>query len=345
MPTTNPGWVAQERIRPDPELPRPSASASHRNRPGWLARLEVLGAVIVACGSVASPCALAAEPLRVVASFSIIGDMAARVGGDHIELTTLVGPDADAHVHEPRPAEVRALAKADVVLVNGLQFEGFLPRLIAASGAEIRTVAVTRGADILRDPQGGHYHFNDDRAVFHAMPDDPHAWQSVANARIFVRNIADAFCAADDARCADYRTNAASYTATLTALDEEIRRMIDAIPADRRVGVVAHNSFRYFERDYAVRFLAPQGVSTQAEASAADVASLIRAIRDQSASAVFAENIADTRLVRQIASEAGLPLGGTLYSDALSGTDGPAPSYADMMRHNAQTIAAALTSD
>lgn len=295
--------------------------------------------------SFACPAAATAEPLRVVASFSIIGDLAKQVGGERIELTTLVGPNSDAHVYSPRPADAKALFRADIVVVNGLSLEGFLPRLMKASGTKASVVELTRGADILNDPQGGHYHFINGEAVFHASPIDPHAWQSVANAKVYVRNITDAFCAADREHCAEYEANAAAYAEELTALDTEIRQVIGEIPANRRVGVVAHNAFRYFERDYGVSFLSPQGMSTDSEASAADVASLIREMRARRAAAVFAENIADTRLVRQIASEAGLPLGGTLYSDALSPADGPAPHYTDMMRHNAKTIASALAAD
>ncbi|WP_245415038.1 zinc ABC transporter substrate-binding protein AztC [Aureimonas flava] len=285
-----------------------------------------------------------AEPLRVVASFSVIGDLAGQVGGKHIELTTLVGPDADAHVYEPRPADARALGRADVVLVNGLSFEGFLPRLVAASGTSAPLVELTESADILNDPNGGHYHFDGGEAVFHATPNDPHAWQSIANAKVYVRNIAKAFCDADRPNCPAYEANAKAYGEDLSGLDAHIKRTIAAIPEDRRTGVVGHNAFRYFERDYGVTFLSPQGVSTGSEASAAHVASLIREIRDQHAVAVFAENISNTRLIEQIASEAGLELGGTLYSDALSAAGGPAPSYAEMMRANARTIATAFGS-
>ncbi|WP_082653486.1 zinc ABC transporter substrate-binding protein AztC [Aureimonas sp. AU22] len=295
--------------------------------------------------SIALPATADAEPLRVVASFSIIGDLASQVGGEHIELTTLVGPDADAHVYEPRPADAKALVRADVVLVNGLSFEGFLPRLVKASGASAPLVELSEGADILNDPNGGHYHFHGGEAVFHATPNDPHAWQSIANVGVYVRNIAKAFCDADAANCTAYEANARAYGEELSGLDARIKQTIAAIPEDRRTGVVGHNAFRYFEREYGVTFLSPQGVSTGSEASAADVASLIRDIRDQRAVAVFAENISNTRLVKQIASEAGLEIGGTLYSDALSPPDGPASSYVDMMRANARTIAASLTSD
>ena len=282
------------------------------------------------------------DKLPVVATFSIIGDFAQKIGGDRIALRTLVGPNGDSHVYEPKPADAIALARAEVVLVNGLMFEGFLQRLVEASGTSAAIAVLTDGADILDDPNGGHYHYVNGQAVFHAAPNDPHAWQSVANAKVYVQNIAKAFCAADQEGCATYEANAQAYLGELAALDADIRQALGAIPEDRRVAVVAHNAFRYFERDYGVSFLAPQGVSTESEASAADVASLIREIREKRAAAVFAENIADARLVGQIASEVGLKLGGTLYSDALSQPGGPAPTYVEMMRHNAATLAAAM---
>lgn len=285
---------------------------------------------------------LQAAPLQVVASFSIIGDFATRVGGDRIALRTLVGPDADAHVYEPRPADAIALARADVILTNGLAFEGFMSRLIAASGTSAPVIVLTEGIETMPEPGGGHYHYIDGRAIFHAGTHDPHTWQSVANAKIYVSHIEAAFCAADAAGCADYQANAAAYLAELDALDAEILALLSALPASRRTVVVAHNAFRYFEAAYGLHFLAPQGVSTESEAAAADVAGLIRQIRETGAGAIFAENISDTRLLEQIAREAGMRLGGTLYSDALSGPAGPAPSYLAMMRHNATTIAKAL---
>ncbi len=304
--------------------------------------LLLTGLIAASLGAFGTPAFAQDKKLSVVASFSIIGDLAKQVGGDHIELRTLVGPDGDAHVYEPRPADAMALARADVILVNGLLLEGFMERLIEASQAEAPVTTVTDGANILNDPKGGHYHFVDGKAIFHATPNDPHAWQSVANVKTYVQNIEKAFCAADADDCATYKSNAAAYTEKLTALDTDIKAQIDAIPQDHRVAVVAHNAFRYFERDYGISFLSPQGVSTESEASAADVASLIREIREKRAAAVFAENIADSRLVEQIASEAGLSLGRTLYSDALSPADGPAPTYIDMMRYNVKTLVSAI---
>lgn len=305
--------------------------------------LLLTGLVAASLGVFGGPVFAQDKKLSVVASFSIIGDLAKQVGGDHIELKTLVGPDGDAHVYEPRPADAMALARADVILVNGLLLEGFMDRLIEASQAEAPITTVTDGASILNDPKGGHYHFVDGKAIFHATPNDPHAWQSVVNVKTYVQNIESAFCAADPDDCATYKSNATAYTEKLTALDNDIKTQVGTIPQDHRVAVVAHNAFRYFERDYGISFLSPQGVSTESEATAADVASLIREIREKRAAAVFAENIADSRLIEQIASEAGLTLGGTLYSDALSTADGPAPTYVDMMRHNVKTLISAIT--
>lgn len=308
-----------------------------------------LTTLAIACSvisfGVLSGAAAQEDKLQVVATFSIIGDLARQVGGERIELRTLVGPNGDAHVYEPKPADAIALARADVVVVNGLLFEGFLSRLVEASGTTAPIVELTRGAEILKDPEGGHYHFVNGEAVFHAAPYDPHAWQSVANAKVYVENIAQAFCAADEEGCADYEANAAAYLDELTALDEEVRQAIAGIPEDKRVVVVAHHAFRYFEDAYGITFLSPQGVSTESEASAADVAGLVREVRERRASAVFAENIADARLVEQIAAEAGLALGGVLYSDALSEPDGPASTYVDLIRTNALTIAAAIGAD
>lgn len=280
--------------------------------------------------------------LNVVASFSIIEDLARQVGGERIELTSIVGPNSDAHMYEPTPADVRAVAQADVILINGLMFEGFLTRLIEASGSDAEIITLTDNADILPDPQGGHYHYYGDRAVFHEAPNDPHAWQSVSNAHVYVSNIMQAFCAADADGCAEYEANHQRYDATLKALEKDIRNTIATIPKERRTAVVAHHAFRYFENDYGITFLAPQGISTESEATAANVAGLIDAIQEQQVAAVFAENISNPRLVEQIATEAGLPMGGTLYSDALSAADGPAASYETMMRHNVETLAAAL---
>ncbi|RFC69027.1 MULTISPECIES: zinc ABC transporter substrate-binding protein AztC [Mesorhizobium] len=279
--------------------------------------------------------ASAQDKLNVVASFSIIGDFAKQVGGNRIELTTLVGPGGDAHVYEPKPADAAAMQQANVVLVNGLHFEGFLQRLVDSSATKASVVELTKGVETIEakgDEEPGHHHDGI----------DPHAFQSIANAEIYVANIAGAFCVADAAGCDTYKANAAAYTITLEALDDEVKAAIASIPADKRTIITSHDAFGYFENAYGIRFLAPEGISTESEASAADVAKLVRQVREDKASAIFVENITDPRLSKQIADETGLKIGGTLYSDALSDANGPASTYFDMMRHNVSTIKGAV---
>ncbi|MGF7005950.1 zinc ABC transporter substrate-binding protein AztC [Aminobacter sp. BE322] len=286
--------------------------------------------------------AFSAEPLKVVASFSIIGDFARNVGGDRIELTTLVGPDGDAHVYEPSPADAVTMSKADVVLVNGLQFEGFLQRLVEASATKASIVELTKGIEPLKMKEA-HSHEQEGTAEDgHHDGFDPHAFQSSANAKIYVSNIAGAFCAADAAGCDAYKANAARYTAELSEAEAYIKASVEAIPADKRTIITSHDAFGYFENAYGVTFLAPEGISTEAEASAADVAALIRQVREDKASAIFVENITNPRLVEQIAAETGVTVGGTLYSDALSKANGPAPTYIDLMKNNIGTIKGAI---
>ena len=285
-----------------------------------------------------------AAELKVVASFSIIGDFAQNVGGDRIELTTLVGPDGDAHVYEPKPADAVAMAGADVVLVNGLQFEGFLQRLVDASATKASIVELAKGVETIKMQEEHHEGEEEasEEAHHHHGDIDPHAFQSVPNAEIYVRNIADAFCAADAGGCQTYQANAVAYTAKLKALDEEVKAAVASIPADKRTIITSHDAFGYFAHQYGVTFLAPEGISTEAEASAADVAALIRQVRDDKASAIFVENVTNPRLVEQIAAETGLKVGGTLFSDALSDESDPASTYIDMMRSNIATIRGAI---
>jgi zinc/manganese transport system substrate-binding protein len=298
--------------------------------------MPVLRRTVLALGlALLSAPALAQERLPVVASFSILGDMTARVGGDRIALTTLVGPDGDAHVFQPGPGDARALANARVLVLNGLGFEGWIDRLKEAAGFRGVEVVATAGVEPLtEDEEHGHEH-----GAY-----DPHAWQDVANAEIFVRNIAAGLEQADPDGAAIYRANAQVYLAELRALDEEIRSAMERVPEAQRVLVTAHDAFRYFAHAYDVKVLAPQGVSTDSEASAADVARLIEQIRAERVQALFVESISDPRLVDQIVRETGARIGGTLYSDALSPPGTPAATYLGMMRHNAAQITAALQS-
>ncbi len=305
--------------------------------------------VITLTGFTASP--TFADPLKVVASFSIIGDFAKNVGGDRVEITTLVGPDGDAHVYEPKPADAVAMAKADVVLVNGLGFEGFLQRLVDASATKAAVVELTKGIEPIEfkpefaeetEEEGHEAHAGEEHEGHHHGPLDPHAFQSVANAQVYVKNIADAFCAADAQGCAGYRANADAYNRKLAALDHEIKAVIASIPENKRVVITSHDAFGYFEHEYGLTFLAPQGISTESEPSAADVAALVKQAKQDKAAALFVENITNPKLVERIAAEAGIKVGGTLYSDSLSPPGGPAATYIDMMRSNTAEIKGAI---
>ena len=303
-----------------------------------------LGAALLFPISLASA---SAAQLKVVASFSIIADFAGVVGGDRVAIMTLVGPNGDAHVYEPKPSDAVAMAAADVILVNGVHFEGFLPRLVEAGGGTAPIVGLSKGVELLPvQDEHGHAHAAEAEAEAEATPEhgafDPHAWQSVANAKIYVTNVADAFCTADAAGCPSYQANALAYLTRLDALEGEIRTAIAAIPTDKRTIITTHDAFGYFAHEYGLTFLAPEGLSTDAEASAGDVAALIRQIREDKASAIFVESITNPGLIEQIADETGLKVGGELYSDALSEASGPAPTYLDMMRHNINTIRGAI---
>ncbi|MEI4480019.1 MULTISPECIES: zinc ABC transporter substrate-binding protein AztC [unclassified Phyllobacterium] len=293
-----------------------------------------------------------AENLKVVSSFSIISDFAKNVGGDKIDLTTLVGPDGDAHVYEPKPSDAAAVAKADVVLVNGLNFEGFLPRLVEASATKAPIVELTKGVEPLKsgeeehDHASGEEHKHEPEAHAHEGHDhgayDPHAFQSISNAKIYVKNIADAFCTADAANCDTYKTNAADYTKKLDATEADVKAAIASIPESKRLVITSHDAFGYFEHEYGLKFLAPEGISTDSEASAADIVALIKQIKEDKASAIFVENITNPRLIEQIASETKLNVGGTLFSDALSKPEDGAGTYVEMMQHNITTFKKAI---
>jgi zinc/manganese transport system substrate-binding protein len=283
----------------------------------WLCWLAVIIAI--------SP-ARAQEPLNVVASFSILGDFVRSVGGDRVSVATLVGPNGDAHVYTPAPADAKKIADAKLVIVNGLGMEGWLPRLVKSAGSKAAIITATSG--IAPRKLGSDA--------------DPHAWQSVANAKVYVTNIRDALAAADPAGAEAYRANTQNYLAKLDALEREIGAAVAQIPQDRRKVISTHDAFGYLASAYGIEFVAPLGVSTESEASARDIARIITQIRSQKIPAVFLENISDSRLIRRISAETGARVGGTLYSDSLTNEKGDAPTYIDMVRHNIKALTSAL---
>jgi len=268
----------------------------------------------------------AQERLPVVASFSILGDFVKNVGGDRVSVTTLVGPDGDVHVYAPAPADARKIAEARLMIVNGFGLEGWLPRLLQASGGKAPIVTATRGITPLRAGNDA----------------DPHAWQSVANAKIYVANIRDALAAADLADAPAFAANADAYLAKLDALDREVREGVAQIPPARRKVITTHDAFGYFAAAYGIEFVAPEGVSTESEPSARDIAGIITRIKTSKIPAVFPENISDDRLIRRIAAETGVVVGGKLYSDSLTGEKGAAPTYIELVRHNIKALIGAL---
>jgi len=268
----------------------------------------------------------AEDRLSVVASFSILGDLVKNVGGDKVDVATLVGANGDVHVYAPAPSDAKKNADAKILVVNGLGLEGWLPRLVQSAGSKATIVTASDGVAPLSLGSAA----------------DPHAWQSVPNVKIYVANICDALIAADPADEAVFRANATRYLGELDALDAEVRAAIAKIPLARRKVITTHNAFGYFAAAYGIAFLAPVGVSTETEPSARDIALLIRQIKADKIPAVFLENLSDDRLIGRIAAETGAKAGGTLYSDSLTDEKGLAPTYIDLVRHNIKALTSAL---
>lgn len=281
--------------------------------------------------------ARAAGEVKAVATFSILGDLVRQVGGDRVELVVLAGPGADSHVFQPSPTQARAVRQARVLFSNGLGYESWLRRLTQASQFKGHHVVASQGVKVIeRASDHGHRHGKSDEEA------DPHTWQNVANVKRYVANIMGGLCAVDAEGCADYQRNAQAYQATLDALDAEIREAWRLIPVDQRKVITSHDAFAYYGQAYQVRFLAAQGASTGAEASAQDVARLVRQIKSEQIKALFVENISDPRLIDQIGRETGVKPAGTLHSDSLSASAGPASNYVALMRQNTQVLIRAV---
>lgn len=282
---------------------------------------------------------LRAAQLEVVTSFSILADVARQVGGDHVEVTSLIGPNEDAHGYQPKPSDARLLGRANLVIANGLGFDPWIERLAPSAGHSNPVVIASKGIDAL-DDAGDHGHHGHDHG-----PSDPHAWQDVSNVRHYARNIARALERIDPTNADAYRQNAATYDRALEALDAEIRSTMSVLPVSRRKLVTSHDAFGYFGKAYGISVIAAAGISDQSEPSAAGIARLIRQLRREKIPVVFIENINDARLIERIAQEGGARLGGKLFSDALSEPDGSAPTYIEMMRHNLATLMDGLIGD
>lgn len=303
--------------------------------------MSVLARILLfCCVLLAMAGTVGAAPLHVVASFSILGDMAKNVGGDRINVTTLVGADSDAHAYEPTPAAVKTVRGADLVIVNGLGFEGWMDRLITASGYKGTVVVASAGVSPrgMKDDRGhGKAGSHDDHQKI-----DPHAWQSLENGRLYVDTIAGALGTVDPAGASYYDERAAVYARQLADLDAWAKAEFSAIPDGKRRMITSHDAFGYLGDSYRIEILSPMGIGTGSEPSAAGVKKLIKQIKAEKITAVFVENISNPRMIEQIAGESGVKVGGELYSDALSGADGPAASYIEMFKNNVTQIVATM---
>jgi zinc/manganese transport system substrate-binding protein len=280
--------------------------------------------------------AQAADKIKIATSFSVLGDMVREIGGNRVEVSSFVGPNGDAHVYEPTPGDAKTLAESAVLVVNGLGLEGWMNRLQKSSGFKGKIVTATTGIKTRQ--------MDEEEKGKTKKITDPHAWQSLANGKIYAQNIRDGLIAADPAGQDTYTANADKFLAAMDQEDMEVKAAVAKLSPDRRKIITTHDAFGYFGATYGMDFIAPVGVSTESEASARDVARIIRQIKAQKIPAVFLENVTDHRMLDQIAKETGAKIGGTLYSDALSEPSGPAGTYLDMFKHNVATLTEALSS-
>lgn len=276
----------------------------------------------------------ATEPVPVVASFSILGDLVQVVGGARVHVITLVGPDADAHSFEPKPADAKAILKARLFVINGLNFEPWADKLAKSAAYQGAVVVASRGVKPRQMEEAGDSH-GDSEA-------DPHAWQNPSNVVLYVQNIATGLAKVDPPGATTYQANAARYARALKDFDAQAKAQFDALPLAKRRVITSHDAFGYFAAHYQIKFLAPEGINADAEPSAKHVAELIRQMKREKIRAVFVENMSNPKLMAQLSKDAGATVGGTLYSDALSGPAEPGSSYLKMMQHNVTQLLAGM---
>ena len=283
------------------------------------------------------------ERVKVVASFSILADIAEQVGGERVEVTSIVGVNGDTHVYRARPMDAKQITYADLLVINGLGFEGWIERLESSARFNGIKVVATDDIRLLRD--------NRERSV-QVMPMghihqhgtiDPHAWHSLQNGMQYAKAIAQGLMTADPEHQDYYQQRLDDFLVRAEQLDQELHALVAQLPPERLRVITSHDAFAYLAVDYGFQFISVQGVSTESEVAAGDLSRLIREVRNTEAAAIFLENISDPRLMNQVAKETGASIGGTLYSGSLSEADGPAASYLELMRHNVTTLVAALS--
>ncbi|HEY7772907.1 MAG TPA: zinc ABC transporter substrate-binding protein [Marinagarivorans sp.] len=265
--------------------------------------------------------------IRVVTSFSILEDLVRELGGDYVSVVNLVGRNSDAHMYQPKPSDAVAVAQADLVIVNGLGFEGWIARLIENCGYQGQSLIASKGIEVL----------------FHGDEPDPHAWQSFRNIRVYIHNITQALIAQRPQYAQAFLQRQRQYLNAVELIEQELIAQLAKVPASERMVVTSHDAFGYLGHEFSIAFISPVGLSTDAEASAADVATIIKQIKKHRVKAIFMENINNPRLLQRIAAETDIAVGGKLYSDALSDVHDPAGTYLTMMQHNVMSLIAAFT--
>jgi zinc/manganese transport system substrate-binding protein len=286
------------------------------------------------------------KPVKVVASFTILADLARQVGGERVEVLSLVGADGDTHVFQPTPKDARSLKDADLIIINGLGFEGWMKRLLSSSGAAAPVITASKGIArslVLEEEEEDeekeehhHHHGHDEDAP------DPHAWQDITNGRQYVRNIATGLMRVDAAYAEAYKARAAALDKELAALDAWVHKQIATVPLEQRAVITTHDAFGYFARAYGVRFLAPVSLSTEDEPSAHELKALAEQVKAGKTRALFFENMSNPNIIKQIAAETGVTVGAPLYADALSVADGAAGTYQAMFRYNVGVLVGAM---
>ena len=275
----------------------------------------------------------AAEPLPVVASFSILGDLVQVVGGERVKVTTLVGPDADAHAFEPKPAHAKAILQSRLFVINGLNFEPWAQKLARSANYKGQILVASQGIKVRKLPlDQGHQH----------AEADPHGWQDPSNVVVYVKNIAKSLASLDPAGARSYQNNSELYIKELESLDQFTKDQLAPLSVKQRQVITSHDAFGYFAARYQIRFLAPQGINADVEPSAKEVAQLIRQIKRDKIKAVFVENMSNPKLLAQITQDTGITLGPKLYVDALSGPNEPGSTYLKMMHHNVTQLVAGM---
>lgn len=296
-----------------------------------LARSLLAGSLLATASALAAPAS--AKTVEAVASFTVLADMVRQVGGDHVHVLSMVPPNGDPHEYEPTPDDAKNLKAADLVFTSGLGLEGWFGRLAKAAGYQGKPIVASDGIKTRKMEEDG------------KTITDPHAWNSIPNAEIYVTGIETALAKADPDDAAAFESNAAAYRAKLKELDAYARKEVDSVPKDERKVLTTHDALSYFGATYGVKFLSPLGFSTENEPSAAQVANVIRQIKAEHIGTYFFENSNDPRLVKQIGDATGAQPGGELYVEALSPPDGPAPTYADMFKYNVDKLVSGMKAE